>query len=184
MKLNSRMATSLATVGMLTLFSGAAIAKMGSALAPDTFIQKAAEGGMAEVELGNLAAQKASSPAVKKFGQRMVTDHTRINDQLKPIASKQGVTLPSTLDAKDQELKDRLDKLSGHDFDRTYMEAMVKDHYADVSEFRKEAHHGHNPDVKSFAASALPTLQAHLQLAEDTLHEVKTGNQGAAARQK
>jgi len=131
--------------------------------ADQNFVKKAAEGGMAEVELGNLAKEKASSSEVKQFAQRMVDDHTKANDQLKSIASEKGVTLPTSLDSKDQALKDRLSSLSGEQFDRTYMDNMVKDHTKDVSEFRKEANSGKDPDVKSFADKTLPTLESHLK---------------------
>src|SRR3569832_1564497 len=82
------------------------------------FVKKAAQGGMAEVELGKLATQKASSDDVKKFGQRMVDDHTKANDQLKQIAGSKGISLPTDLDAKDQALKDRLSKLDGEQLGR------------------------------------------------------------------
>src|SRR5437899_6655685 len=111
--------------------------RMGS---PDnTWMTKAAQGGMAEVELGKLAQTQGSSDAVKQFGQRMVDDHTKANEELTRIAADKGITLPSGLDAKNQATKDRLSKLSGKDFDRAYMEDMVKDHRGDVAEFKKEA---------------------------------------------
>jgi len=131
--------------------------------ADQNFVKKAAEGGMAEVELGNLAKEKASSPEVKQFGERMVTDHTKANEQLKTLASEKGVTLPTSLDAKDEATKDRLSKLSGERFDRAYMNDMVKDHTKDVSEFKKESAAAKDPDIKSFASQTLPTLEDHLK---------------------
>ncbi len=130
------------------------------------FMDKAAEGGKAEVELGQLAVQKASSEDVKKFGQRMVDDHTRANQKLQEVASQKGVTLPDKLNAKDQAAKDRLEKLSGKQFDQAYMRDMVKDHTKDVNEFQKEANTAKDPDVKSFAQTTLPTLQDHLKQAK------------------
>ena len=138
-----------------------------------TFVTKAAEGGMAEVEFGNLAKSKASSSDVKSFGEQMVTDHTKANDELKGIASQKGITLPTSLTAKDQALHDRLSKLSGADFDRAYMNAMVSDHRTDVNEFKKESEHGSDPDVKAFASKTLPTLENHLKMAESTDAKVK-----------
>lgn len=141
---------------------------------PDsTFVTKAAQGGMAEVKLGQLATQNAQSPDVKAFGERMVTDHTKANDQLKSVASSKGVTLPTDLDAKDQATYDRLSKLHGAEFDRAYMLDMVRDHKADISEFQKEANSGTDPEVKKFAADTLPTLQQHLSMAESTDAKVK-----------
>jgi putative membrane protein len=135
--------------------------------ADQTFVKKAAQGGMAEVELGKLATQKASSEDVKKFGQRMVDDHTKANDQLKQIAGNKGVTLPTGLDSKDQALKDRLSKLDGEKFDQAYMKNMVRDHTKDVSEFRKESTSGKDSDLKSFASQTLPTLEDHLKEAKN-----------------
>src|SRR5205823_13732746 len=93
-----------------------------------TFVRKAAEGGLAEVELGQLATQKASSDDVKKFGQRMVDDHSKANDQLKQVAAQEHIDLPTEPSAKDKATKARLEKLSGEQFDRAYMRDMVKDH--------------------------------------------------------
>jgi putative membrane protein len=130
------------------------------------FMDKAAQGGLAEVQLGQLAEQKASSQSVKDFGNRMVTDHSKANDQLKSLASSDGVTLPASMNAKDQALYNKLSGMSGAAFDRAYMSAMVKDHRMDIADFQKEANAGRNDGVKSFANSTLPTLQQHLQLAQ------------------
>jgi putative membrane protein len=130
------------------------------------FIEKAAEGGMAEVQLGKLATQKAGADQVKQFGQRMVDDHSKANDQLKQVASSKNVTLPTDVDKSTKREMDKLSKLSGADFDREYMKNMVSDHKKDVSDFKSEASRAKDPDVKQFAASTLPTLQEHLQLAQ------------------
>jgi putative membrane protein len=139
----------------------------------NTFVMKAAEGGMAEVELGNLAKSKASNSDVKSFGEQMVTDHTKANDELKEIAGKKGITLPTSLNAKDQALHDRLSKLEGADFDREFMKAMVSDHRTDVNEFKRESLHGSDADIKAFAAKTLPTLESHLKMAESADAKVK-----------
>ncbi len=139
------------------------------------FVTKAAQGGMAEVELGQLAAQKAQNPQVKEFGQKMVDDHSKANDQLKQIASQEGVTLPTGLDAKDQALKDKLSKLSGDQFDRMYMQHMVQDHKKDVADFQKEANSGKDQQVKQFAQQTLPTLKEHLQMAQQDAHAAMKG---------
>lgn len=139
----------------------------------NTFLTNAAEGGMAEVELGNLAQEKGNSDVVKQFGKRMVDDHSKINDELKPLASSKGVTVPTTLDAKSQATKDRLSKLSGAAFDRAYMQDMVTDHTHDVAEFRRMASSATDPDIKAFASKQLPTLEEHLKLARTDLAEVR-----------
>jgi len=137
------------------------------------FVHEAAIGGMAEVEMGNLAQQKASSDAVKQFGQKMVTDHSKADDQLKQIASSKGVQVPASLDHKSQKEMDKLSKKSGADFDKAYMSLMVDDHKKDVAEFKKESNAAKDPDVRNFATQTLPTLQEHLQLAQTTNDEVK-----------
>ena len=131
---------------------------------PDAmFAMKAAQGGMAEVQLGQLAAQKAASPDVKSFGQMMVDDHTKANDNLKSITGQENMTLPTSLDAKDQALYSKLQNESGAKFDRDYVRAMVKDHQEDIKEFTKESNNGTDPQIKSFATQTLPILQQHLQ---------------------
>ncbi len=142
------------------------------------FIHKAAEGGMAEVQLGQLAEQRASSQAVKDFGQRMVTDHGKADQKLDSLASSDGVTVPTTLDAKDQALYDRLSGLSGSAFDRAYMRAMVNDHMQDVAEFQRESAAAQNPAVRSFVSNTLPTLQDHLHLAKKVRRDMGTSARG------
>ena len=137
------------------------------------FVEKAAMGGMVEVELGNLAQQKAASDAVKQFGKRMVDDHTKANDELKQIASSKSITLPTALDKKHQGDVDKLSKLSGAQFDKAYMSHMVDDHKHDVSDFKKQAQSGKDGELKGFAAKTLPTLEEHLKLAQSTNDAVK-----------
>ncbi len=106
------------------------------------FAVKAAQGGTAEVQMGQLAATKASNPDVKAFGQKMVDDHTKANDDLKSVAEKENMTLPTTMGAKDQAEYNKLQSLSGAKFDREYVKCMVKDHAEDIKEFQKEANTG------------------------------------------
>jgi putative membrane protein len=133
-----------------------------------TFVREAAIGGMAEVELGQLAAGKASSDAVKQFAQRMVTDHTKANAELKTLAQSKNLTVPTELDAKHKQTRDTLAALSGAAFDRAYMDQMRKDHHQTVSDFRQQSSSGSDPEVKGWAAKTLPTLQEHMQLADRT----------------
>lgn len=142
------------------------------------FVLDAAKGGMAEVELGKLAADRAQNDEVKKFAQRMVDDHTKANDQLKQIAESKSIKLPTDLEAKDKALMQRLEKLNGAAFDRAYMNAMVNDHTKDVNEFKKEANAGRDSQVKSFASSTLPTLEEHLQQAR----QARTQTTGSAKK--
>jgi len=132
-------------------------AKSSSLSAKDkTFMKKAAKGGTMEVAMGKLAAQSAQSDDVKSFGKRMVTDHSKANDELKSIAAKKGVKLPS---------KEPSEKWSS---DKAYMDMMVKDHEKDLAEFQEEASTGTDPDVKKFAEDTAKVVQEHLDLAKQT----------------
>ena len=153
-------ATSTGTTGGTT--------SSGLSSADRKFITSAAQGGMLEVELGKIAAQKASNAYVKTFGQRMVDDHSKANDQLKQLASQKGVTLSDKLSPAKQKDVDKYNKLSGAAFDRSYISHMVADHKQDVAEFQKESKNGKDADVKSWASTTLPTLQDHLKMAQET----------------
>lgn len=130
------------------------------------FMLNAARGGLAEVELGRLAAGRASNGDVRSFGQMMVDDHSAVNAQLQTLASSKGITLPTTMASDKRSLHKRLQGLSGAAFDRAYMQAMVRDHRRDVAAFRKESTSGHDADVTQFATQTLPKLQQHLHEAE------------------
>ena len=139
------------------------------------FMKEAAEGGMAEVQLGQLASQRASSDSVKQFGKQKAAD------ELKQLASQKGVALPTSLDRGHQRLYDRLSKLSGADFDRAYMKEMVKDHDRDVKAFQKEANSGKDPDLKAWAAKTLPTVKDHQQQAKQVSASVHGKSSPAAS---
>src|SRR4051794_14885166 len=172
-------------VAAILFLSGVAAQDQGAATkgasgADQRFVMEAAQGGMTEVELGQLAAQKAASDDVKKFGQRMVDDHTKANDQLKQVASQKSITLPTDIGAKNKAVKDHLEKLSGAAFDKAYMTHMVQDHKKDVAEFQKEASSGKDADIKNFASQTLPTLQEHLRMAQETHSKVSGGSANAS----
>ena len=114
---------------------------------------------------------------MKQFGQRMVDDHTKANDQLKQIAQQQGIAVPDKLDAKDAATKARLEKLSGQEFDRAYMHDMVTDHTQDVTEFKHEASSGKDSTVKNFAEQTVPTLEDHLKEAKSIAPKVGAGSE-------
>jgi putative membrane protein len=152
--------------------------------ADKAFVKEAAIGGMAEVELGNLVKDKATNDDVKQFGDRMVTDHSKANDELKAWARQNNVTLPTQLDPTHKALINRLSKLSGAAFDKAYMRDMVKDHTEDVAKFRKESKTAANPDLKAWAAKTLPTLEDHLKEAKDTASKVGVGAPTAAKKTK
>jgi putative membrane protein len=157
----------------------ASVVVMGLTAAPvfaadEAFVTKAAKGGLAEVELGKLATQKASADNVKQFGQRMVDDHSKANDELKSLAASKNINLPTAMGPEEKALQDRLSKMSGAAFDRAYMKAMVDDHVKDVNEFKMESKSGKDPEVKAWAAKTLPTLEEHLKMARETNGAVGT----------
>lgn len=130
------------------------------------FMTQAAQGGMAEVKLGQLAAQRAVSKQVKQYAQDMIKEHTQANNELMTIAARKGVTLPTDVNAEQKALRTRLGQIPGQRFDQVYMsEAGVKSHAQQAALFRREAQQGQDPDVKAFAAKVLPTVEEHLQMA-------------------
>jgi len=134
-------------------------------------LTNAAQGGQLEVDLGKLATEKGSSDDVKKFGQKMVDDHGKANDELKQLATDKGVDLTKAMDAamkKSEKQKDTLSKKDGAAFDKAYMSMMVKDHEKDVKEFEEASKNAEDADLKAWAAKTLPTLQEHLTMAKDT----------------
>ena len=132
------------------------------------FVREAASGGMMEVQLGKLAAERASSSQVKEFGSRMQKDHSKANDELKKIAAKKDIKLPAELEAKHKSTVNKFTKLKGAEFDREYMENMVDDHKEDIEKFQRQADKGKDPDIKKFAQDHVPILKKHLELAEQT----------------
>jgi putative membrane protein len=146
----------------------------GNVSSADTeFMNKAAQGGMEEVQLGQMAASKAQNAEVKAFGQKMVEDHSNANTELKAVARQKNVTLPTEISAKQKEDIDKLSKLSGAAFDKEYVKMMVDDHEKDVAEFQKQAANGTNADVKAFAAKTLPTLKMHLDMIKGMQSKIK-----------
>ena len=137
------------------------------------FARAAACGGAMEVSLGKLAAEKSANVAVQQFGQRMVTDHGKAGQELEQIASRKGATLPTQPSAWHQKEIDRLGKLSGAEFDKTYVNLMVRDHKADEKEFKRASEHVQDPELKAFAASTLTVVQDHLKMAEDLASTIK-----------
>lgn len=130
------------------------------------FFMMAASGGMLEVELGRLAAERAASAEVKAFGQRMVADHGKANQQLLQIAAAQAMPAPKEMLPEHKKHRDQLARLSGAEFDRMYTQHMVQEHKKDVAGFEKEAASGTDPALRSFAQETLPVLREHLTLAQ------------------
>ncbi len=136
------------------------------------FPQKAYSGGMMEVKLGKLAQQKASSEKVKQFGERMIADHSKGNEELKKIAEKNNIELPDSMLSKNQDLYNDLSKYSGRDFDKNYMDKMVEDHKEDIEEFEDASKNADNQEIRDWAKKTVPTLKQHLKLAQRTQSEL------------
>jgi putative membrane protein len=147
------------------------------------FIDKMARDGTAEVELGKLAEQKSSNPQVKTFAQRLVSDHTKANQQLMPIAQRDGVSPPKSVDKEHSTLQARLAKLNGQAFDRAFVQAQVEDHRKDIQYLQQQAQAVQDPNLKSFIQQTLPVMQQHLQMAEQIENQV-TGSGSSSPRRR
>ena len=142
------------------------------------FATEAAQGGLIEVRLGELAQQQAKSTEVKDFGQRMVDDHGQANDKLTQIAEQKGIELPQDLSEDAQATYEELQQKSGAEFDQAYMDEMVSDHEDDVAAFEDYVENAKDPELRSFAEETLPTLKEHLEQAKQTQEQVAaTGEQ-------
>ena len=142
------------------------------------FITKAMEGGIAEVQLGQLAQEKSQRNDVKQFAAKMVNDHGQIGDKwLNPVAQQMGINPPSGPSKKDKKEMEKLQGLSGQDFDREYITMMVKDHQKDLKEFQSEAQAAQDPTVKQIADKGSQVIQQHLQIIEQIAkaHNIDVG---------
>jgi putative membrane protein len=140
------------------------------------FAVEAADGGMLEVQLGQLALTKGTSAQVKEFAQMMVTDHGKANEELKTLAQQKNISIPSALSDDKQKKYDDIAEKSGVDFDKAYCEFMVKDHKDDVDKFKEASEDAKDADVKSWAAGKVPVLEHHLSMAEAMEKAVKGSN--------
>ena len=134
-------------------------------MADKNFILAAAQGGMTEVKLGELAATGGMRDDVKEFGQMMVKDHTAINDDLKTLAAQKGITLPHRLAAEHQSMVDRMAALTGPRFDNAFLIVMIQVHEKDAKAFKAESAATQDADIKHFLDAATPIVQSHLQQA-------------------
>jgi putative membrane protein len=169
MRTTTKMSTALCAAGLFATLSGLTLAQSAMTSTMDqTFAKKAAQGGMAEVKLGELAAKQGASDKVKEFGQRMVDDHSKADDDLKQIAANKSITLPTDLDANNKALYTRLSSLHGAAFDSAYLKAMRTDHVKTIAAFKKEAAKGRDADIKGFASNTLPTIEEHYKMLQNT----------------
>lgn len=155
----------LALAGASSAAAVAADAKSVPVPAPATFVKKAAQDGMTEVEVGKVALAKSQDPSVRSFAQRMVNDHGKANAELSLIAQAKGIDVPKELDAEHQSMVDALSAKSGSEFDRQYSQHMNMDHHKAIELF-EGASRSSDADLARFAKKTLPTLKQHKQLAE------------------
>lgn len=134
--------------------------------ADQNFAVDAANGGMTEIKAGQMAEEKGMAKDIKEYGKMMVKDHTELADKLKSIATTKNITLPSTVSPEMQKDLDDLDKKTGKDFDKAFLDMMVSDHKKVISDFEDEAKNGSDADVRAFADSSLHLLQHHLDEAQ------------------
>ena len=161
------------------MVAGNSSASSGSASAADKrFVQEAMEGDMSEIQLGQLAQQKATSDQVKQFGQKLVDDHTKLDEQIKPIAEQMGVTPPTDLSAKHKAVKNRLEGLSGAQFDKEFVKYMVSDHREDDQKFKKEESSAKDPALKNAVTQGEPVIAEHLRMAESMQKSSSTSPSG------
>jgi putative membrane protein len=130
------------------------------------FVKKALEGNIGEIEMGKLALQKSNDDQVKQFAQRMVDDHGKMQDQLKPAAEQMGVKVPDGPSKGQMKSMDKMKALSGDAFDQAYIKDMVKDHKGDDSDFKMEAQSTQNPQLKQLVMQSDQTIESHLQQIE------------------
>ena len=131
------------------------------------FVKEAADGGMTEVELGKVAGKNGQRDDVKKFGEQMVTDHGKANDDLKSVASKLGITVPDQVSSKHQSRIDSLSKKTGDAFDTAYITDMISDHEKDIAAFEKARSQVTNEDLKKFIDDTVPVMKHHLEMAKE-----------------
>jgi putative membrane protein len=141
--------------------------------ADQAFLQHAATENVAEIGLGKLARDKALTPAVKKFAQRLIDDHSTLTKDLATVADRKGLTLPTTMTKKDKALYDKLAGLAGIEFDVLYTREMVAHHVLSIGKYEAVGTDGDNVDVRSFATRTVPQMREHLSAARALADEVK-----------
>lgn len=183
MNLNRSRLQVIAVMGAVTM-CGVQMAIAQNTLNPSSsdkkFMRAALEGGNAEVDLGKLAAQKGRSEDVKEFGKKMVDDHTKLEEEMRTVADKEGIRVRSGTMGKDKGLEKKLKSLSGESFDKSYIAAMVKDHREDLSAFKREANAGNDTAIKDEARQGTRVIEQHLRLAEEMArnHKVQVRESG------
>jgi putative membrane protein len=141
------------------------------------FVKEASKGGLAEEAMGRLALEKAHGAGVKQLGQKLVDDHSKANQELKQLAQQKGLDLADSTDKKADKHIEHLKSLSGAEFDRAFVQHMIKDHEKDIKKFETQAKKGKDAELKAFAEKCLPKLREHQAMAQklSTEHRAGTG---------
>ena len=155
-----------ATAAAFIPASGGHGANQNAIPSAQSFLQKAAEGQQAEIALGQLASERAGSDQVKEFGALMIEDHRKAGEEIRQLASKEGVALPTELTGRYRDKREQFARLSGHDFDQAYIRYMLRDHRHDVKEFERNVRAIKDPQVQQWAEGTLPILKQHLRHAQ------------------
>ena len=141
----------------------AGTARTQSAVPDALFAAAAGSGGLAEVNVSKLGLERATDPELKQFSQRMIDEHTRMNQELVNLIAQEGIRVPLGIDARAQFCAESLSGLSGKEFDKCYAKAQLVMHMDAVAAFEAEAHRGRDPNIKALAAKALPVIKEHLK---------------------
>lgn len=160
-----------------------AMDQSGSKMTDHQFIKKAAEDDLAEIQMAQLAQQKASDNNLKQMAQHLMNDHQQNEQQIKQVAEQQGVTLPTQPDSKDKAKYDRLSKLNGSQFDKAFIREQLRDHQKDVAMFQHASSNAKDQAVKQYAANTLPKLQQHLEMVQSSAQQLGVSTGQSSGRQ-
>lgn len=181
-------ASFIAIVVVLSLFATTGMLAAPKSSAPPTgkaFLKTVSDINLTEVELGRLAEEKASNPAVKDFGARMIEDHSKAQEALRPLAKREHIVLAAKPGADSAALDKKLDALSGAEFDKVYIETMLAGHKGAIVMLVHEIEHDRNVSIKNFAKGALPMVQDHIRIAENVAGKLGlSGAQGLSVPAK
>jgi putative membrane protein len=163
------MKTAWVTVLLVAMGGAAAVAQSHG---DKEFMEKASQGNVAEVELGKLALKKSTNPEVRAFAQRMIKDHQTLGKKMAPLMAQAGVQPSISLNTEHQHLFNKLNGLSGAEFDKEYAKAMAEDHHEDLKEFQDEVGSTQVPAIKTTVTSGEKIIAEHTQMADDLAHKL------------
>jgi putative membrane protein len=166
--------------GLLAAFAFGALSASAQQADQTNFLADAIRGNVSEVKLGQLATERGQSQQVREYGEMLRKDHTKSLERASSLANEIGIPASSELSAQQQKQFESLQKLSGEEFDTTFLSQMVRDHQSDIAKFSAQAQSGSDPEVMAFAKETLPTLQAHLQHAQSIQSQLTSAAKSGA----